>query len=405
MFGELINNITKFKNAVGVELTVLTDGILINAVQLSIKKGVVVVDRKISGASTVSDLRGAVDSGLPVSLSVAGRGILHKKISEPTSEKSKSLTDILPNAKAEDFYLQQYAIDDAAGLYSIVRRQTLHDLLAEFKREGFMIVSVSLGPFAVRKVLPLLNVGARLDIASHHFQIANNRISDYHFENTNNGEDEITIDTEKLESSLLVAYSSALQILSVDDKELVLAVDGIEADRNEAMHRKLFRLTGMALLGFFLVLLMGNFFFYSYYSSQYNALSGNQVRYAEFQNNLENLNRRVEERELFLTKTGWMRPSRISLYADRIGETVPSSITLRELSVNPLNETLTRTEKKLMFTTGKIMISGSCLRPTDLNPWISNIRLIDWVANVEMQNYTYDSKDRKGNFLINIIIK
>jgi hypothetical protein len=119
-------------------------------------------------------------------------------------------------------------------------------------------------------------------------------------------------------------------------------------------------------------------------------------------NEMEKLSKEVKEKEAFLSGAGWLQSSSACYYADRIAATVPPSVKLTELSINPLDEKKSKEEKKQLFSTGSILIKGDCSRPTELNEWLDQIKLIDKINKARLVNYFYDNKENKGSFSIEI---
>jgi hypothetical protein len=406
MLKKLTNNVFKLNTILGVEIILLAEGqLLINCVQLSLKKGFLVVEKKSAQLNSIADIQNTFDNNLPICLSVNGRGILHKKIQQPSSDAQKNLLSILPNARLDDFYVQQYGVDQDI-IFSLIRRGVLSDVLGQFKKSHFSVIGVGLGAFAIERLLPLMTLHEHaLNVGGHLLEFnANNKIVNYNYQREDYKKNAIKIEDELVEEDMLVAYAVALQSL-LDIDSYGVTVDTILFEKENLKQKKIFKTAGVATLTFFLIVLLMNFFLFSHYNARYNELSAKQAKYLSFKTNLDSVNKKVAEREAFLTRAGWMKPSQISYYVDKIGETVPTSILLKELSVNPFQEALTRSEKKLVFASGKINISGNCNKPTDLNPWIQHIKMMDWVNAVEIQNYTFDNNNNKGMFLITILIK
>lgn len=398
-----LGGIFRHKTVTGVEVTLLPDGGLsFNCTQLSFRKKLIVVDARLAEAQSLGELHAVFDKNIPVCLSLNGRGILHRKITETGNDVRKSVLSVLPDAKADDFFFQEHH-SGTSIFVSLIRKKLLHEVLEIFRNDGWSVISLILGPFSVGKLLPLIDLPARsLKLGAHNIKCEDNLITEYSYEKNNYGRELIKVDSELLEVNFLVAYASALQLLAGHTTEL--HVEEVDAAKNEVIHKRIFRSVAIGVLVFFLLALVVNFFLFMTYTGQHDRLSGSRMMYGDFNARLDSLSKKISQYQTFLQEAGWMQPSRISYYSDCIAESVPHTISLRELSVNPVQETSTRAEKKLVFDYGRITISGLCDRPTDLNPWIQEIRSMEWVNSAEIQNYSYDNKTRKGTFIISILI-
>jgi hypothetical protein len=400
-----LDHFTKIKSVIGIEATFQAeDRIQFNCVQLSLKKNVLYVDKKLSDIESIASLVAGTDKNVPVCISLNGKGILHKKINSVATDPQKLLLGVLPNARIDDFYLQHY-ISDSGVFVSVIRRTVLHDLVSAFNAHQLNVISITLGPFILENLIPLISdLSPSFSIGNHNIVLREGKISDYQFSRQETTHHVVTIDSDSLEGNLIVAYATALQILA-DSGDIGMQIDEITAQRKEVADKKIFETAGWTALISALTILLLNFILFTYYTGKNNQLSGAQSKHLDYSAVLDSISKKVAERESFLLRAGWMRPSLISYYADQLGTTLPETITLNDLTINPLDDQSTRKEKKLVFISDKIHVSGVCNKPTDLNSWIQDIQVLDWVKAVEINNYTYDKKSGKGNFLINITIK
>lgn len=405
MLEKSLSNVFKRRSVVSIEATILSgEQFVYSGVHLSLKKGLCVVDQTLPHAKSMDEVLAVFTNDIPVSLSLSGRGILHKRLVNPSSDDQKNLDSILPNAKVEDFYIQKFPVQQDI-VFSLVRKQVLHDVLSQFKHVKLVVTHVVLGGVSLETILPLMELQATdLVVGGHVMKISQSSISDYRYERGEHQDRLITLEGEQIAESVLVAYATGIQTLSGVDP-LGIDVEPLALERSEYVHKRFFNVFGVGVLVFFLLILIINFLLFNYYNSRHQELAGNQTRFTGYKESLDSVQRKVSARQSFLSTSGWMKPSRVSFYADEIGGSVPASILLTELSVNPYDERLTRAEKKLVFGVGRIAVMGTCNRPTDLNPWIQNMKQMQWVDAVEIQNYTFDNTSGKGKFIIMITVK
>ena len=103
-----------------------------------------------------------------------------------------------------------------------------------------------------------------------------------------------------------------------------------------------------------------------------------------------------------MSQLGILDASRTSYYSDQIAATVPTSIQLTELSINPLEKKLRKGEQEMVFQTNLIQVSGRAKRSTHLNNWIKTLKKYDWIKSVSILNYTQDNARVSGEFNIAI---
>lgn len=404
MLAGIKEKLNKISRAAGVEITLLPDNqYRISVVVLSLQKKSIVVEKK-EQLTSLDSLKEIVSKEIPLYLVLNGRGILHKKISEASLEQVALVQSVLPNAKAQDFYVQ-HIISEKSSLVSLVRKESADPILDLFANASLYCTGFSLGGAVVVPVLPLLAVNNNLSSftwAEHHLEMdLSATVTDYKFYGSSVERKIFQLDTEKLEDQYLVSYAAAFGMLTGQDPVPVF-VSKVQHNNEEFTNKQVFKKISWAVLGFFLALLMLNFLFFTNLSSRNNELVQRESKYSSMLNEMEQLSREVKEKEAFLSGAGWLQSSSASYYADRIAATVPASVKLTELSINPLDEKKSKEEKKQLFATDAILIKGECTRPTELNEWLDQIKSIDKINKAKLVNYYYDNKENKGSFSIEI---
>jgi hypothetical protein len=277
-------------------------------------------------------------------------------------------------------------------------------VLYDIKLAGFYVINVNLGPFAVVGLLPLLDLQeGNLNFSTYSLIIDNSKLSDYKSGNEVSQRD-FKIGDEKISSLQLIAFASAFSILFPNEDFTGLNNDTIIHEQVEFKNRKIFKVAGFSLLVFFFVLLLINYMFFSHYKEENEKLSMESSIYSGMIDEVTKLETVVAEKEYFLKGAGWLAIPKTSYYADRIAEDVPNSIKLTELKINPLNEKISK-KGNLVFRSDTIFISGTCISPTVLNPWMEKVKSMDWVESVSNIGYNHDAKNKVGNFKVELIIR
>jgi len=425
-----------------------------NYVLLSLDKGIISIENQQIGLKNIEELRDRIPDDIPISLVINGRGLLIKKItgkmieepaphlpairkantrqagslSQSEAGRKEIIHALLPNAKAEDFYFQITSAYQG-NFTSIARKDLIDDLLISLKQAGYYVITASLGPFCISNIVPLLEeslANGELSMAGHALEFKDNLIDKYVFtsppaqapprlsqkgreknlkergvrESDDTGN--IKIGEEEIDTKILLAYAAGFQVLLQNIEIASLNIPKVGKENEEFFHKRLFKVLGWGLLIFFLFVLLINFMFYNYHFNKNQQLTATVGNNQSLLTQLNKLKNEVKDKEYFLSHTGWLEPSMTSFYADQIAGTVPKSINLTKLTVNPIDDKLSKKVRKLIFQAGIITISGNCKKNTDLNEWIKILRDFEWAGAVSIQNYVYDNKKRRGNFDIEV---
>jgi hypothetical protein len=407
MIAKVKEKITRIKKAAGVEITLLPNNrYRLSLVVLSVDKKAIVIEKKEQIESgNIEVLKTVLDKDISLYLVLNGRGILHKKISESGSDTNNLIQSVLPNAKPQDFYIQKI-ISEKSCLISIIRKEVADPILDIIENSGLDCTGFSLGGAVVFSLKPLIAEAtdkSELIWADHHLETdAANNVIDYKFLGKGILENKfIQVDSERIEEDYLISYAAAFNML-INLEPLPAFVERVKQNKEEFFNKQLFKKMSWSVLVFFLVVLIVNFVLFADFSSKNNELVQKENKYSSMITELETLGKEVTEKESFLSDAGWLQPSSMTYYADRIAATVPSSVKLTDFSINPLDERKSKEAKKELFTTGMIVLKGDCVRPTELNEWLDKIKSIDKINKARLVNYSFDNKENKGSFSIEI---
>jgi len=400
MLQQLKDRISDVSSLGSIEVQIDSTGeLLLNWIVLSKKKQVLVIEK--SGTLKAADfhtLVTCIPTSMPVVFSLTGKGILHKKIQQQGGDKGKLFDYIFPNARIDDYVVQYLLCTDNSFYVSVIRKDQVERVVTEVSGLGYDILSLSLGPFALLPLLIITEYNNTSLIAGRH-QLAFEKQApvEYMYSNEINTTD-VDIAGNKIASQFLVAYANGFQYLVKGLERVEVAYPLLESGRKNYEEKKLFKVLSLGGLIFFFSLLILNTIAYSSLSEKNNALSS---EYGSLQNVALSNKKNTEEfnqKESFLSKSGWLNPAAISYYSDRIAASLPGSIQLTRLSVYPVDESATRKEKKEIFSTNSISVEGISGNPTDLNNWMKRLNELKWITQVKVQDYKFDPKTNKGNF-------
>ncbi|MDF2456913.1 MAG: hypothetical protein K0R51_2906 [Cytophagaceae bacterium] len=406
MLDRLKQRLVSFDKVAGVEILLLQDGSMdIRLIVLAKVKNKIQVQQALEDLKSIDQLKAYITPDMPIALVINGRGILNKKVSE-SFDRSNSVQLFLPNAKPVDFYQQVYQAQPHCWV-SIVRRNTALDIMNEFQQHELSVVSFSTGALGVLPILALIAEDVKegkVRFSEHTLTISNEQFIDYTFDFARSETKVFTIDEDKVSEQLLNSYSAALGcLLQLTVSEF--DIQEVHTSKEEFEYQKLFKLLAIGLGIFFTSILLLNFVLFSLFSQKNNELLLSESQSRGLLQKMGTLENEVKEKNSFLSEAGWLSSLKSSFYADRIAVTIPASVKLTELTVNPINDRKTKELRKTVFESGLVKIAGSSNRPTDLNEWIDKIKAIPSVKKARLLNYTYDQKERVGNFNVEIIVE
>jgi Tfp pilus assembly protein PilN len=405
MIANLKQKVLGQKKVAGIEAVFSAEGkTTFNCVILSVKENLVQIEHKEEGFEDVKTLKTLSLENVPLVLSVTGRGILHKKIKDEYTDDIHAFSQIFPNSNFRDYYLQKAKAYNNQIYISLIRKGLIDQLLLTFKEAGCYVTSLTLGPFSVADLNPLLSMNLNeLSFGNHELFFEKGLVDNYKIRESNDYSI-VKAGDEAIPGSLLIAYASAfLGIIEYDCIRTEIAE--VDRQRDEWEQKKKFKLIGFSLLAVFLSALLINTYLFTNYNQENQLLTLKLGRLNDISVNLEEEENELHQKEVFLSQAGWLYPAKSSYYSDQIAALLPASITLTKMAKNPFNEKESRSQRKEVFDNGILRVDGFCAKPTELNSWIKIMKDQNWVHDAHVEDYTFDSKTELGNFTVQIKIK
>jgi hypothetical protein len=394
-----------------VEITLLPEEkLLINGITVATRKNNIITSDKISGVQAIAQLPKQLSTANPLCVVFNGKGILVKKLTTEQTENPVSV--LLPNANPADFYYELFPCGDFV-VAAIARKELIEKYYSQLKAAGYRVLQVSLGFSVLQNILPFLNIENGKPIVTTSFILnagGSKNISDFSLsENITTDKFQMTeyaIGDQYILSAHLLSFAAGVGLLTSDLKQSP-AIDSAQLvyERTEFRFYKLFRAAGMFVLGFVFLVLLINFLIYNHYFSKNKELQATQSfsrsRLQEASALLENTHRK----DLFLRKSGWTKPARISFYADRIASLTPSNTLLTTMTIHPVKTNTTGLTPVINFKTDTIQVAGTCDNPVEINQFINNLKIIQDFKEVSLKNYTYKKEQDAATFSIEIVTR
>ncbi|MDJ1486099.1 hypothetical protein QNI16_36795 [Cytophagaceae bacterium YF14B1] len=399
MISSLFPNWTK--KAAGIEIQLISESeYLCQGIILTQKKGQIAIDRIIPQIQDLSLLLTSFEKTQPVWFIISGKTILTRK------RDSKPLG---PSSQAELFYQQEYPVDQqrSHAYTSLIRKDKLDPILQCIKEYAGNVKGISLGGVSLSTLGPLL-VENKLEVGDSKWEFSQGILTDYQQIRTEIGEDnlrkEIDLGGDLLPAASLLAYAAAWAALMESGQ--FMQWDWLSQHKKQYQYEHLFPLLVKAGLAVFFVLLLGNFLLFNHYFSKKNQLEQQTLHLSSHLTRLDSLQQLMAARESWLEKTGWNTPSVSSFYTDQIAASLPTLILLKELTLYPQQQlSVTAIAKTPSFQANQILMKGLCNHPSEMTPVTEKLRAFHWIKQVTVVDYHFDTKEKKGSFIIQILLK
>lgn len=402
-------NIIKSKAAVGVEIILLPENTYeINVVLLKKIKSILTTEKQKEGIGSFEELAQFIDTKLPIILVLNGKGIIHRKISFSENDTPITLLNkVLPNANPNEFDIQETGISSSQVFVSLIRSSIINEVIEQLKKNKLTnIAGCLLGPFVINNLLPLIDTNIisneLLKFSSYQLQIREQQITEITIAESENINESIIIGDSLVHSKLVIAFAAALSYF-LDDNAGIVKSEVIDNIKEEFKQKQKFEFIGWSLLIAAFSVLLLNYFIFNHFWTKTNdlssTLSSNQFALSRY----GTLKVEFAQKKGFLEQNGLLENSRTSFYADKLAESLPSSIQWTDVNIHPVKKKQASDESEGFFFENKIIkISGKCQRSTDLNDWMKEVKLKSWISNVTLLNYTQDNATDDGLFLIEI---
>ena len=400
-----IEDIIKTTTVAGIEIILLPDGNYeINAVVLKKTKIALTTEKQKEGIKDFTELAQFIGTELPIVLTLNGKGIVHRKISYSETDTLVTLINkVLPNANLNEFNLQQTFISSSQVFISLIRSTSVNEVLEELKKNKLIqITNCLLGPFSINNLIPLISLSdAQLNVGIYQLQINERQITDVTIlpEKTSEA---VLIGDEPIPSDLLIAFATALSHFTTFDAGIINSEE-INAVKEEFKQKQKFKLTRGAILIAMFIILFVNYFAFDHYWTKSRNMSTTLALNQSALNRCNTLKAEYDRKKEFLEQNGLLESSRTSFYADKLAESLPTSIQWTDVNIRPLKKKKDADETEgLLFENKTIKISGKCQRSTDLNNWMKQLKSKSWINTIALVNYKQSSEDDEGMFSIEI---
>lgn len=386
----------------GVEVSFQGDEVKINYCLLGIKAKSVEVIKSEQQLSLEEFLSSHIDASIPLSVSFTGKGLILKKVPFNSTDNIKSiLNKTLPNISEDEFYLSHSDEFNSSCISGVCRKSTVDEVLQFMTAKKADVLSFSLGPLAIKNILPLLSQSYETEISTPGYKL---KFTDGYLNEIQAGTFEtksFSIGQEQIPAGTLIAFSCAFTEL-ISSQTLSLSNIPNNTLKENYKQKRLFNVGLAAALGIVFTLVFINYFVFSHYTTKVQKLQSSINLNQSALTQIDTLKKEIEEKEKMVLKSGLLQNSKTSYYADQIASTVPANIKLTALIVFPKEKN--EDETLYNFNTEKIDIQGKCKFSIDVNDWINVMRSFTWVKDIKLIHYNPSSSEKGSDFNIQITI-
>jgi len=399
----MLSQFFHINSAIGINLTIESNGeSIVSACQVAKQKKQLDFEQRAAELTSFKDLAEKFNVKLPVAINLSGKGVLSKAI-----EKIETLTDgnfsqVLPNAKIEDFYVQNF-VSGEKSYVSVIRKTDADKWLLQLREIGCRVVSMSLGPFAVNAILPQLNFyDSEVVFDGHVIQRDENKNwTSCRYDGLSKGAFPIKIESERIEERLVLAYAAAFQLVMDGKVDAVQVPDeSISAAYRQVSSAKWARAyAAFAIVGLFVLLLINTLMFF--WLSDDNARLGYRLSSSvQSTSDLRRLEEQVIKKELKLKNLGWNKGINSARVLDKLAASTPEDVTWKEVAISPVVLKRGAQQNAISFDDNKIRVSGLSSEIISVNEWMARIKAEKWARSVALESYDLNRELKTGEFTL-----
>jgi hypothetical protein len=353
---------------------------------------------------SLSELKEILKEDLPIFLGINIKGILNRVLDYVPNSKEDALTAVFPSAKEDDFYVQQVETDRNA-LISVVRKDSVLEVLNAFEAAELWVVNAFVGPFWVEEILPILPAYVQtIQLGEQVLKIESQHITGLS-KSDSIRQELFSIGEDRVSESLSLALSMAFLAITQPN------IQGVEADlihekQTNFYYKKLFHYTALIALAFFFVALFTNYLLFEHYNGQEQSLKMEVSQQQSLLNQRDDLAKKYNDKKMLLGDQLHLGQSKSSYYADQLAATLPSTLQLTNLVLFPsIKEKGYSSEESLpRYDNQTIIIEGQCQASVFYNNWKRSLEELDWVASIHNLSYQ-NNKNGQGVFKLKITLK
>jgi len=368
------NNIWKPGSAVIVHLEFVQEGLKLHAEKVRLKE-----NQSPAAPEAFDDLAAVIakfGKNIPYLLHVDGTGVLTRLVEFLPGYREQ----LIVNGDKDDFYFSAFN-DGFEVAVSFFRKSLIREQLDYLKQEKIYVVEITCG------IIPVLAAcGDKESITfDYSVQVDNGRIVKLKRAETVQ-ERSVVNGSFRTRKEAIREGLSAIQQEASEQFSGGLEPENRKAALEEYGQYSKFRFFGILTVTVILSALIGNYFYLNHLNQETAQLEADLMLNNDNLSLLDRLRQEKIRKEQLITTSGVNASEFISFYIDKVGESVPKSISLKTAYFFPLKEKL-KEKKKVEINQQAIEISGFTPNSEILDDWMEQMNRFDWIKSVELLNY------------------
>lgn len=308
--------------------------------------------------------------------------VLSKKVAMTHQDEKVLIRNAFPNISLDQFYYQTYQ-NNYNSFVCIARKDSIDSIIGTYKEKGISVVDFSLGNLVIQNLESFVE-NMTLFTSNAQIEFVSNFIND--IKKTNTTKENYLINDLEVSNEEVLPLSGILSYYiknesSTKSKEL----------KTEYFHKRFFDVGLKTGLGFLLVLLLVNFFFYSSYRDKVSNLMGELQLSKTYKSQLNKLQEEVSQKKRLVESVQSASNSKFSQYIDELGISTPNTILLSQIHYQPI-EGIQKKDKPLMFKTNQMLVKGISKENEDFSNWVSLLEQKKWIRNIAIHQYGKGNK-------------
>jgi len=357
------------------------------------KKGESKSESTFEEFESITDLIKKFGTTKAYSIHVNGTGVLTRLVEFIPGYKEQ----LIVNGDKDDFYFCSYN-DSFKVATSFFRKSLIENVIEELNASKIFLINISCG------IIPVLLITSEKERISYDYviEIENSRIKSL-TRNEAPTERSIINSVFKVRNEAINQGIVLSQTVPVENYSSGFDVE-IQAQKlDNFVQFSTFKFFGILVVTVILSSLIFNHFYVNHLNNEIAQLEMDLQLNNDNLSLLDQLKQEKTRKEQLVLSSGVNTDQFTSFFIDKIGESVPSTISLKEMYVFPLKENL-KEKRKVEIRQDAIEILGFTPNSQVLDDWMERIDRYKWVKNVELLNYL-KSTDGKAEFKLLITIE
>ncbi len=325
----------------------------------------------------------------PLLLSINTRKVLSKQLSSALGTPPEgSVMQAFPNLDLETFYYQLWT-SSKKTLVSIGQKTLVEHYINELKALDLHPVQINLGATSLQS---LENSVTGIFYGTNFSVEINSNGLDKYQKTTEYTTKKTTLQGVTLTAFSLLGFSQIIGFLQ--QRKVPGNLDVTNHSYYELfLNERRFRYGVHSALLFFLVVLLGNFFFFQFYFESSQAL---ELKLAQTTNQAEvlaQLKDKVATKEERLERIESLEQTKTAQLFNTIGQSIPPSISLETMIFQPLAKPR-RARKEIELISQEITLSGGSQDKMEFSNWIRTLETHPLIKKVGITDYRTLQKEK-----------